>query len=87
MDDFKKALSEIKRVLKDDGILVILEPSKKTNKWADPRLTRGDSMFNNKLYKTNILSLRKAKDFLEKQKSFDVIHKEIKELNIWILRK
>lgn len=87
VDDFDKAFSEIKKTLNQEGILIIVEPSEKTKKWASPVLTKGTPEFNEKILKQKIMELKKAKDYLKKQNSLSIIKEELGEINTWILRK
>ena len=87
--DYEKALNETKRVLKDTGILVILEPTEKTNTWASKALVRGDPAFNEELYKEKIGTLKHAEKILQEQKVFKIVEHEYYEKiasNLWILK-
>ena len=85
--DFEKAIIEIKRILKKDGILIILEPSRKSSGWASPVLNKDSPLFNKLKYKNKILALKKAEEFLKCQNILKIIYQEIKESNIWVLKK
>ena len=86
VNDFDKAMSEIKNALNEEGILIILEPSKKTKRWASPKLIRGNPKFDESLLKRKIFHLKIARNFLEKQNYLKIINKKLNETNIWILK-
>jgi len=88
VNDYEKAISEVKRVLKEKGILVILEPTENTNTWASKALVKGDPAFNEEMHKKKIARLKHAEKQLEEQKTFKIIEKEYYEIttsNLWIL--
>jgi ubiquinone/menaquinone biosynthesis C-methylase UbiE len=68
-----KALSELKRLLKKEGIIIIVEPSEKTEKWASSKLTKGSKEFDQCMYDAKIKDLKKARELLEKQSLFKIV--------------
>ncbi len=87
--DYEQAIKETKRVLKDNGILVILEPTEHTNTWAAKTLVKGDPAFNEELYKKKIARLNYAKKILEEQTIFKIVESEYYKnttSNLWILK-
>ncbi len=86
IDDFDEALLEIKRVIKDEGIIIIVEPPEKTKIWASPVLTKGTPEFNKDALKQKITALKKAKGFLHKQNILKIVKKELGNVNLWILK-
>ena len=83
MKDFEKVLKESKRVLKPKGIVVILEPSENTTKWASPILTKDSEEFNKRIYNKKLKVLKLARKFLHSQKIFKIVRecydKELKD--------
>jgi len=84
LDDFKKGLGEVKRVLKKDGILVILEPNKKGNSWASPRLVKGSKEFDKELHKKKMEGIERGEEAINKQIMFKIKEKESSE-NFYLL--
>lgn len=87
--DFEQTLKEAKRVLKEDGILVILEPSDKTTNWVSPLLRKDSPEFKEDLYQKKLESIEKAKEFLKNQEIFKVVLEDFNEEtkhNLWILK-
>ena len=89
MDNFEKALREAKRVLNRKGIVVILEPSENTTKWASPILRKDSKEFNEDIYNRKLYRLKSARKFLHFQKIFKKVeenyNKELKNY-FFILR-
>ncbi len=91
IQDFDKAISESKRLLNKNGIIVIYEPSKKTKKWANSKLTKGSGDFDEKLFKSKLLDLERGRGALSKleQKGLEIVEKEIdngENPNLWVIR-
>ncbi len=82
-------LKELKRVIKDGGIILILEPSKYTTNWASSKLKKASSDFNENLLNKKLDELEKAENFLKKQKLFNIIFEDYDEkttLRLFILK-
>ncbi|MBW3014603.1 class I SAM-dependent methyltransferase [Candidatus Woesearchaeota archaeon] len=87
--DHEKALPETRRVLRNDGIVAILEPSTSTTQWADPKLRPGDPEFDEDLYQEKMRQLEKAEAAIDKQLIFDNAVPEYDphtRFNFWILK-
>ncbi len=76
MKNFNKALSEADRVLKEDGIVAILEPSERSRSWADTRLRKGWPDFNEDMLNQKISELRIARQAIREQKSFKIVENQ-----------
>lgn len=91
IQDFDKAINEAKRLLNQDGIMVIYEPSKETKKWASSKLTRGSKDFDKKLYQKKLSDLargRKGISRLEKH-ALHVVEEQVdkgESPNLWIVK-
>jgi ubiquinone/menaquinone biosynthesis C-methylase UbiE len=88
--DFDKALKEAERVLKSDGIIIILEPSEKTKNWGSPKLRKDSLEFNKKMYENKLKDLEKGKKAIFDQNLFDVIEQEYDSKttsNLFILKR
>ncbi len=88
--NFDDAIKEALRVLIKDGILVILEPNEKTNRWKSPILTRGRPEFSEIEHKKKLQDLERAKTALYAQKRFAIIEERVgdeNKPNIWILKR
>ena len=73
--NLNSAIQEANRLLKEDGIIIILEPSEKTTNWKDPKLSKDSKQFDQKLLDKKIKALRAAKEKLEGQKLFKILEK------------
>lgn len=88
--NFDDAIKEALRVLTQDGILAILEPNEKKNKWKSPVLTRGTSEFSEAEHKKKLQDLKRGKEALYAQKEFIIVEERIgdeNKPNIWILKR
>ena len=85
--DFKLALSEASRVIKNDGIILILDPRVNSESWADSRLNRNSGEFNKKLYSKKMEQLKRGSKIIRRQKLFYVEEFETDRFNLWILKK
>lgn len=91
IQDFDKAIKEAKRHLKEDGIIVIYEPSKETKKWASSKLTRGSEDFDEILYKKKLSDLEKGRTGISKLKEYalTIVEEEVdngESPNLWIAK-
>jgi len=87
--NFRKALEEAKRVLNKNGIVAILEPSKKVKKWASPLLNKDSPEFNKILYERKLNDLRRGREAILKQNFFEVLEDEYypkTKLNFYVLK-
>jgi ubiquinone/menaquinone biosynthesis C-methylase UbiE len=88
--DLEKTLKEAKRVLKPNGILIVVEPTAETTNWAIPELRKEHHRFNLDLYSKKLEDLAWAKQYLEneqthfKVKKSDWLH--LTSLYYWFLR-
>jgi len=84
----KKALMEVKKAIKKDGIVLISEPTE-NSKWAAPILQILHPNFDKKKFNIKLKKLDKSAKFLEEQNYFEIIEDEIysKTKNrCWVLR-
>lgn len=82
-------LNELKRVIKEKGIILVLEPSKYTTNWASSKLKMDSPDFNEKLLTKKLEELEKAEKFLKKQNLFKIILEDYNEkttLKLFILK-
>ena len=87
--DFKKAIEEAKRVLREGGIIAILEPCEDTKTWGSDTLRKESSEFSQEAYDSKMKSLKKARDEIYKQKIFEIVSEEKGDEtkpNMWILK-
>lgn len=68
----EKALNEAERVLDDLGVIVIIEPSAETKRWADPRLREDSKEFEPDSLKRKIKAIEKGREAIEQQRIFRV---------------
>jgi len=88
--NFDNALKEAERVLKSNGIIIILEPSEKTKNWASPKLREDSHEFNKKMYENKLINLEKGKKAIFNQNLFEVIEQEYDSKttsNLFILKR
>ena len=87
---FEKALKEAERVLKSNGVVIILEPSENTKNWGSPKLRQDSPEFNELVYKKKLENLKKAKQAILNQNIFKIVEQEYDTKttsNLLILRK
>lgn len=90
IEDQDKALKEAERLLKQEGIIIILEPSEKTKTWLSPKLRKDSKEFDKKLYENKIKNIIKGKNKIINQKMFEIIEAEYDpktSLNFYILKR
>ena len=88
INNFSKAMGQAKRVLKDNGIIAILEPSNNSG-WADPRLRKDSPKFDKKLFYRKIKSLERGRNAILSQKKFQILEDEFnfkKKFRFYILK-
>lgn len=73
--DFNKAITKVDKVLNKTGIIIILEPSENTKKWASPKLNKDSNEFDEKIYEKKINKINYAKKILLEQNKFKIIEK------------
>ena len=62
----EKAVEEVLRVLRNGGLLVIVEPSKESEGWIDPRLNSSDpENFKKEVWRQKLQALKNAERFLD----------------------
>ena len=74
--DTSAAIKEIDRLLKKDGVVLIIEPSSNRNTWADERLNKNSEKFDKQMYERKISHLRVGKEVLLKQKELRQLKNE-----------
>jgi len=89
--DFDKAISEAKRLLKKNGVIVIYEPSKEIKVWNSSKLNKGSKDFDEGLYRNKLLDLDRGRKSISKlvKNGLIIIEEEVDngELpNCWIIR-
>lgn len=72
IQDFQGALKEAERVLKPNGIVAILEPSKNSS-WASARLRRGSPQFEEGFYKRKMQDLERGRSAILEQDLFSLV--------------
>ncbi len=88
INNFSEAMGQAKRVLKDNGIIAILEPSNNSG-WADPRLRKDSPKFDKKLFYRKIKSLERGRNAILSQKKFQILEDEFnfkKKFRFYILK-
>lgn len=80
----EKALKEAERVLDDLGMIVIMEPSAETKRWADPRLREDAKEFEPESLRKKIDALERGREAIEQQRIFRI--REHKQDGISTLR-
>lgn len=68
----KKALKEAERVLDDLGVIVIMEPTRETKRWADPRLREDAKEFEPESLRKKIDALEKGRKAIQEQSIFRI---------------
>lgn len=85
--DLDKALNEARRVLKENGIISIIDPAEKETGWGDPRLNIDSPKFTPEMLGRKLKELKRGRDKLESQKLFNIIEKgQQGPMNYWILK-
>lgn len=87
IEDHEKALEELDRVTNKDSLIVIFEPSEEPKEYVDSRLNKYSDKFDEQLWKNKLTKLRKAREFLEKQKKFKILDRPAGRINLWLLKK
>lgn len=70
------ALNESKRLLKSNGIIIIIEPSVHTTNWACPKLREDSPDFDKKRYDNKLKNIERAKQYIFSQDIFKLIEQE-----------
>lgn len=86
--DNEKALIEVKKSIKENGIVLISEPTE-NSKFAASTLQKGHPDFDEKKFNFKLKKLKKAANFLKEQKDFVIVEEEIYYGNnnlCWVLR-
>ncbi len=76
INNFSKAIKQANRVLKDSGIIAILEPTDKSGGWGDPRLRKDSPEFSEASYQRKLQDLKKGRNAILNQKTFEVLEDE-----------
>ena len=85
MEDHQKVLQEAKRVLKENGLISILEAAQENENWKSPSLRKGDRSFSPLAYIHKINLLQQAEHYLETQEDFEIVEKQRIEIPVPII--
>lgn len=85
IEDFDRALSELERVLKTDGIAIIIEPTKLTQDWRDQRLNPNSPTYDKAMHERKIKSLERAREAVYFQSRFKNKTNDNLMVNSWVL--
>lgn len=85
--NFEKALKEANRILKNDGIILIIDPVIDSKGWADPKLRLDSGKFDKKLYEKKMKNIQQGIKVIDKQKIFEIKEFNSAKINLWVLEK
>lgn len=86
--DSGSAIKEIKRLLNNSGVVLIIEPSSRMNTWADERLNKKSEKFDSTMLAKKISKLKIGKEALLNQKDLEIIEQgELGESDFYVLKK
>lgn len=89
-DNHKKAFEEAARVLKPEGILMIIEPAQKRTGWGATFLNFGHKDYDAKQCDTKLAQIQATEDWIQRQDFFEIaFHKTLGKNNqkIYVLRR
>lgn len=76
IENHQRALEEAKRILKQEGIVAILEPSENTTNWASPRLRKDSPEFDETAYQRKLENLERGRRALLEQRILKMTEQE-----------
>jgi ubiquinone/menaquinone biosynthesis C-methylase UbiE len=85
--DFDKAIKEASRVIKNNGIILIIDPMVGSKNFCCNKLNRGSKEFDEKAYKIKMRKLKEGLKELKKQKTFKILENQTGNINLFILNK
>jgi len=74
--DFDKAFDEIERILNNNGVIVIIEPTQDTTLWTSPKLRKDEAEFNAELLKAKLNSIKRGYSVLKNQTKYEILSDE-----------
>ncbi|MFB6181693.1 MAG: class I SAM-dependent methyltransferase [Candidatus Magasanikbacteria bacterium] len=70
--DHDQAISEAKRLLSSDGVVIITEPTEYTTNWDAPQLKKDSEEFDKEIYNQKMKNIKDSEENLRNQKVFDI---------------
>ena len=67
-----KAISEVQRLLKSDGMVMIIEPTKYTTNWMSPKLRRDSEGFDEEIYNQKMKNIKDSEENIWKQEQLKI---------------
>lgn len=68
----EQAIAEAERLLKEDGVVIILEPTKYTTNWKAPQLKESSDQFDREIYEQKMKNIRDSEENLREQNIFEI---------------
>lgn len=86
IQNYENAIEELEKVIKKNGIVVILEPPLKPRGYAIPKLNKSSPEFSLESWQKKLKNLKIAQEALKKQDKFKVVRFEEEGKRLWILK-
>ncbi|MCF7866514.1 methyltransferase domain-containing protein [Candidatus Woesearchaeota archaeon] len=80
MKNFNSILKKLKSLLSDKGVIVIVEPSEKTENWKSPYLRKSSKDFDENIFNETIEKINLAINILKNSEKIEIINKS--QINI-----
>lgn len=69
--DHDQAISEAKRLLKDNGVVIIIEPTEHTTGWKSEQLNKNSEEFDKEIYDQKIQNIKDSEENLRSQNELE----------------